>query len=245
MTYQEIKDAILVLLDIDLSSTGDIATQVEVHMKRIMDEIAAECKPRELLAQATDAAVVSTYTSIPLFSSTPGFGITQSTYMKPAFLFVDDDTSDTEEPPLWEFVPFPVWLRLRRPESDRRGYYSWTIDEQNEVILKTWPGTGETWSAQLYYYKQPAAIVLTNSPEIANEHHFAIVLGTTVCFPNMFQTDERKALLIKYQRDYEEELKKIKLAGEIAIKDHVFALHMSSPTSGATRGVNWGNYHTS
>ena len=244
MTYTEIKNAVLVLLDIDLASSGDIADQVEVHMKRIVNEIAVKCHPIELLTSATDSAVVSTYTSIPLFATSPGLGITQTTYMKPAMLFVDEDLTDTEDPPYWDFVSFLSWLRQRRPTIDNRPERSWTINDQDKILLRNWPGAGATWGATLYYYTQPAAIVLANSPEFALEHHFAIVLGTAVAFPNLFEGD-RQSLLINYKAEYIGALRDIKNSGENAIKDLQFKLAMPSPTSRSSSAINWGNFHTS
>ena len=244
MTYQEIKDAILVLLDVDLLSTGDIATQVEVHMKMVMDEIATQCKPIELLDKATDSAVVDGYTSIPLFSSSPGFGITASEYMKPLILFVDNDSTDDIDAPHWDFKPFTSWLRRRRTSGDSRPSHSWTINESDEVILRNWPGDNTTWEATLYYYKNPAAIVLSNSPELSAEHHKIIIHGTVIAFPSLF-AEEAQRTLIMHQSKYAMGLRDIKNSGQTALQDLQFNLAMPSPTSTTPRGRIWGDYQTS
>lgn len=184
MTFQEIIDRVFLKLDTSKEIDGDLYDDVLASLKDIYDEVVTEIRPDELLTSKT-YTLLANDDEVPL--NIGGFLITD--FEKEHALFIDD----ADEP--WINVDYRSWLR-----GDDKRSNLWTL-HNDTVMLATSPPTGDTWALELFYYKTPATIVLTNSPEFRREHHSALVWGVLTKFPHFFQGD-KEILLLKYEKDY-------------------------------------------
>lgn len=230
MTYAELKRAALVLLDIHPNSSGDLALQVEYQLSRIMDELAVAVLPKELLTLSDSFNITSATTSVDLAAD---MGITNM--LQPFRLVVDEDITDTLPGTPWKFRSFEAWIT-----TTDRAVREWTIDYRDKILLSQWPAAGQTWSVSLYFYKQPAAYAAGGTPELPPGHHHALVLGSVISFPNLFQ-GERESLLVKHQSDYNKAKEALLRHRGLARSDLTFSVRGGNPTNRLlSSGLTWG-----
>lgn len=209
ITWAEVRREILILLDDDGDASPDdhdIAFAVDRRMARQRSRLFNRRKPLALFRESDEVSIVSTTTQINLTTTVgdnPGLGITASTFWKP-FTFVVQEPEEDEASD-YEFVDYRSWIRqLSAQIGNQRRVSTFTITPDNEILLVDYPESGITWTGKLWYYERPAEIVDGGTPEIDEEHIDAIILPVVVSFPNLFQGEERLALLAGYKAEAKE-----------------------------------------
>lgn len=203
-TWAELRQEALTLLDVSASAStsSDIRNAVDFKFKHVRDRLYNIRVPRSLIVPSTNTVTFSS-TDIAIqvsgapIADYPSFEITDM--RRPLALVVNGEE--------WEFVSWPVWLKLQHAfTGDQRHPYTWTLDYQNNIYLKTSPTGSETYDVNLHYYKTPATIVDGGTPEIGDEFEELLVLGVVLGFPNYFTSEERLALYAGFKSDFKDQL---------------------------------------
>lgn len=207
-TWAELRREALTLLDVHptASTSSDIRNAVDFKFKHVRDRLYNIRVPRSLIVPSTNTvSFSSTDTAIKVSGSPatnyPSFEITDM--RRPLALVIEGEE--------WEFVSWPVWLKLQHAYTgDQRHPYTWTLDHQNYIYLKTSPTGSETFDVDLHYYQTPATIVDGGTPEIGDEFEELLVLGVVLGFPNFFTSEERLALYAGFKSDFKDLLTEYK-----------------------------------
>lgn len=195
MTFEDIRDRVLLALDTSTSITGDLKTAVDAAIKDIYDEVVTEVRPDELLTASSTLTIEENVDTVNIGATDPGFGITD--FEKEHALFIDG----ADEP--WINRDYRTWLR-----GDDKRNALWTF-HNDQIIIRPAPSTGSSYSAVLYYYKTPATITDAGTPELPREGHQTLVWGTLTKFPHLFLGD-KQLLLLKYEKDFANAVARLK-----------------------------------
>lgn len=203
-TWQELREEVLTHLDvrINASTDDDIRNAVDIKMRHVRDRLFNLRIPDALLVPSSTVTLDENTEHIKIVGAAatnqPSFTLTD---FRKGYALMITEGADAE-PREWSFVRYGTWIREQSAiAGDQRYNRSYTIDYQNFIYLKTWPSTGETWTAQLYYMKEPAAITDLGEPEIGKQHEELLVLETVLGFPNRFISEERLALYASIKED--------------------------------------------
>ena len=207
-TWLDIRREALTLLgvDPDASTSDDIRNVVDFKMKHVRDQLYRARVPRSLLVTSDVVTVSPTTEYIGITEAdnsptAPSFVLTN--FRKLYTLLIDGED--------WDFVPFGAWVRGNSAAAgEQRFRWSFTVDSAERIYLYTYPGTGDTFDAQLVYFKTPDDIVDGGTVEIEPEYEELLVLGIVLRFPNQFQTEERLALFAALNKQHDDLLKQYK-----------------------------------
>jgi hypothetical protein len=209
-TWQEIREEILVMLDVkkEATTSSDIRSLVDVKLKRVRDRLYNLKFPRSLLVSSSDVTVDSTTLAIKLTGSpSAGYPSFQLSNFLKLFGLTIRVSTETEGEDL-EFVEWPTWIRSKSTVGgDQRPDRSFTLDYQDYFYLWDVPSSGESWLARLHYYKTPATITDGGTPEIGSPHEELLAVAVAVQFPNLFKSQERLAIYADLRRHYGDLLK--------------------------------------
>lgn len=193
MTFKQIRDRVFLGLDTSTEIDGDLKTHVDFALEDIYTEVITETRPDELLTSAT-ATIAAGIDTVAIGSG--GFEITD--FDKELALKING----LEDP--WINRDYRSWLRA---DDDRNSL--WTVHNSN-IIFRPAPATGQTYAAELLYYKIPATITDAGVPEIPRHAHQALVWGTLTKFPHIFQGETQQIKLLKYEKDFEKAVADLK-----------------------------------
>lgn len=199
-TWAELRATTFRLLDLASTTTGDDKDAVDDALQLVHNELVHDARPSSLFEVSSAVSVTSSTTAIGLSSGSPTFAV--SDLWRIYGLAIDTDSSNDDDR-FWKQIGYEEWLRANDPvNGNQRAVRSWTIDQDNNVYLSEWPGTGITWEATLYYWKNPTTFADGASPDFHSIHHLTIAVGAATMFPHKFQGD-RMALFAKLQSEYE------------------------------------------
>lgn len=207
-TWAELRQDVLFALgeSRSASSTNDIRLQVDRKLQKIRDELYGLRPPRSLLVYTGPVTIPSTLDYISITSSgsgdTPGFAA--SDFWREYSISVgESDTTSIGDAEEWEPVEWETWIRSNSSvEGNQRLGYTFTIDYQNRIYLRSLPDGSDTWTAWLNYFKTPATFSDGATPEIGLQFERILTLGATLEFPDLFRGEERGAIYAATYRMY-------------------------------------------
>lgn len=189
--------------------TGDTRSLVDLKMARVVEMLCSEYRPDSLLRSSAAFTVDSSTTGVDISADLSIDLTSAGDYAFPFAVTIDTDAAGSGEPKSYRYVPYKAWIEGITPvRGDERGEYSFSIDQDNIIVLRRWPSGTTEWHLRFWYYAKPAAVADATVPELPSWFHGTIVSGVLVQFPHMFQGD-RQSLLIQLQGDYETGRKKI------------------------------------
>lgn len=239
MTYADLREQILLALDISPDTTNDDTVDlVNLRMKQVVTKVVTDTGCVDLLTEKMKNVNSST-TSIPLNAS--GFLCTD---LAEVFaVSVDDKTTATRNDLVWTPCSRELWILSQSVTYGvERPALSWTQDGNGDFYLSEWPQGSATWDVYLHYYRQIAAITDLGEPEIPNNYQQAIVVGGVVMgFPHRFVGDRQMTLAV-YQQEYTEALNALLKSRKVRSQDIQVK---TRNTVNSTSGVNWGSWQSS
>lgn len=239
-TWLELRQEVLGMLDVklDVSAASSIRTLVDIKLKRQRDYLYSLRQPRKQLVYSAAVTVDVDTVAIKCTGSGaagyPSFGLTDM--LEPRVLTINGEK--------WDPMDWETWIQSNNATAgNQRPRRTWTIDYQDWIYLTSVPSGTDTWDAVLHYYKNPITIADGETPEIPPEHITALVMGVVIQFPNLFQGEERAALLPIYVRQYEEAMKAFKRSR--FVKNLNGQWRPSVIRKGNRSSTFWGNGETS
>lgn len=209
-TWAEIRQDILVMLDSksDLTTSSDLRNSVDRQIVSFRDWLYRKKCPLPLRPYTPEVAITASTEYIDITGAgagaNPGLNL-GSDYARLMALSVSDTSGEEGEE--WTFTPWPSWIRLKNVTAgDQRFGQSFTIDFQKRIYLHDVPTGSETWYAVLHYEKYPGAIVDVDEPEIDKAFHDIFTTGVVRKYPNLFEGEERVALLAQNEKRFREVL---------------------------------------
>lgn len=235
-TWQEIRENILTLLDVapDATIADDIRVAVDLKLKHARDRLYSLRVPDSLLVKSSAITVEDDTVYIKISGAGDGthptFALTD--FHKIFALKIEDET--------WTPVRWGSWIMQQsNTAGDQRWRKSYSVDSDRYIYLRTLPGTGQTWSAELHYQKTPATIVDGGTPEIGAEHEELLVCSVVRSFPNRFITEERLSLLAAINSQYRELLSDYKMDSIFGKPDLRYKPHVRDVYERSV--INWGD----
>jgi hypothetical protein len=233
-TYSELKEEILLSLDLPSAMVGDVSDLVSLKMYRVVESLCAELSPLQLIKRTGSVTIDSSTTSIPLGAT--GFDILDE-YAKVIVFQIDKNTTDDHPPETYEYLPYQSWLMQNTARAGNlRTAITFTINPDFEVEIRDYPSGDDEWSCWLYYLARPTAITSNGIPEIPILHHGIIVTGTVLEFPQYFQGD-RQALLAMQMAKYEQQRRQ--LLRDRDISQSQLLMRLSPSIASTTRDGIW------
>lgn len=202
MNYGDIKNTILLTLDLPLGMTGDVSDLIDYKIQEITNEIVGDLKPKEILVKAGPVVVTNSDDEIPL--NVGGFGVTDLVLPYGVTLGTYADYADTRDELFVPFMSYEAWVQLNsfKLGSDRpRNCF--TIDLDDNIIIASYPEGSESWDVYLWYYKTIATYDAATDPEIPIYYRSVISTGVILEFPQYFKSPERLALYSQIRNRYE------------------------------------------
>jgi hypothetical protein len=242
-TYAQIRQNVLLMLDVMPSMTGDIKDMVDLTMRNVVLEIVTELWPDELLTTSSTLRITSaTTTPIPIGAT--GFAITD--FLKLSCLLVNEDPTNTgSEAVRYKYYSPEAWYRLMdRYAGNSRNTKSFTMHD-SKIELKDYPTGSTVFDLVLKYYKAPAAVADAGIPEIPVQHHSLIEYSTVMKFPHLFSGD-RQALFMQYATEYKNARKRMLQDLDSTVSDLSIAPNAATAVSANRRMFTfWGGRQTS
>lgn len=202
MNYGDIKNTILLTLDLPLGMTGDVSDLIDYKIQEITNEIVGDLKPKEILAKAGPVAVTNSDDEIPL--NVGGFGVTDLVTPYGVTMGTYTDYADTRDEMFMPFISYEAWVQLNSFKlGGDRPRNCFTIDLDDNIIIGSYPEGSESWDIYLWYYKEIATYDSGTTPEIPIYYRSVITTGVILEFPQYFKTPERLALYSQIRNRYE------------------------------------------
>jgi hypothetical protein len=196
MNYGQIKDTILLTLDLPLGMTGDISDLVDLKIQEIANEIIGDYKPKELLVKVGPVAITNGDDEIPV--GVGGFGVTDMVIPYGITLGDYTDYADNRDEKFLPYISYEAWIQLNSYKlGNERPSNSFTIDLDGNIILQSYPDGTASWDIYFWYYREITAYSALVEPELPEYYRAVISTGVILEFPQFFKTQERLAL---YQR---------------------------------------------
>lgn len=206
MTYAELREFILLALELDPATTNDHTVDlVNYHIRRVLQELLVDVRPLATFVEAGPVAVTSATTSIALGSG--GFGVSNLGAISGLAVDIGDGIKDGG----WTPVSWQLWNGVDESQLIRR----WSFDAETNFYLSNWPESGETWNVYLRYHRLPVAMADGAEPEIPVEHQMGtLVPGVIISFPHRF-VGAREVLLATYAKQFAEGKKRLLYARKV------------------------------
>lgn len=240
-TYAEIRRDILITLDQDPDAPGDIYDLVNSNLKTCLYEIISQVWPRELLTKSAAVTVLSSDTELSIEND---FLVTDM--LKPFTLLVNQDPSNTaSEAYSWKYINPELWYRfMDRLAGNSRPNKTFTIMGDN-LYIRPWPTSPNTNTAELVYYKEPAAVSDSGIPEFPKQHHSLLKFAVCKQFPQLFSGD-RMGLFAAIIQSYQDGLKALLNDLDTGLLDLQITVAPSMNIGPFNRtGISWGGRQTS
>lgn len=235
MNYGDIKNTILLNLDLPLGMTGDVSDHIDYKIQEITNELVGDLKPKEILAKAGPVSVTNGDDEIPL--NVGGFAVTDLVTPYGLTLGTYTDYADTRDEQFLPYISYEAWIQLNSYKlGNERPKNGFTIDLDDNIIIGSFPEGTSTWDVYLWYYKEIGTYGALATPEIPIYYRGVITTGVTLEFPQYFKTAERLALYSQIKSRYEG--LKVKLH---TLKGHGkgFANIKSRTSMSGSRGTIW------
>lgn len=238
-TWSELRQTALRLLDLPATMTGEIPALIDTLMLDELRDIAVRSFPDELFTESSTLNVDSTFSDSSPISLSTDFLVTN--LFKPYALIVDLKDSSTADFREWEYMDYSAWVRAKNVvEGNIRPPYSWTYNSDS-IYLSIYPTDSTTnWDLKYIYYRNPAAIVDGNTPELPTEHHKVLYLAAVIAFPHLFQGDRQSTLALLSAR-YKDAKDSLFQSRTIARRRYQLKIAPNGPSSASI----WPGYQTS
>ena len=190
MTYGDIKNTIMLALDLPTGMTGDISDSVDYKIQEIANEMIGDLKPKELLVKVGPVTITNGDDEIPVGAG--GFNVTDMVI--PYGVTVGDyaDYAANRDEKFLGYLSYEAWVQLNSYKlGDTRPANSFTIDLNNNIILGVYPEGTTQWDVYFWYYKKINTYSPLNEPEIPIYYRGVISTGVILEFPQFFKTEER------------------------------------------------------
>lgn len=201
MNYGDIKNSILLELDLPTGMTGDVSDLIDTKIKLLANEIIGELRPKEVLAKAGPIVITAGDDDIPL--GVGGFNVTDLVIPYGVSVGTYTGYATTRDDKFIPFLSYEAWVELNSYKlGNARPRNCFTIDLDNNIIMGEFPEGSDSWDVYLWYYKEIAPYASGTTPEIPVYYHSVLVLGVVLEFPQYFKTSERLALYAQLKSRY-------------------------------------------
>lgn len=193
MDYGDIKDTILLTLDLPTGMVGDISDLIDFKIQEIANEIIGDLKPKELLVKVGPVAITNGDDEIPV--GVGGFAVTDMVAPYAITLGIYTDYADNRDEKFLGYLSYESWIQLNSYKlGNDRPTNSFTIDLDNNIILGEYPSGTDSWDVYFWYYREITAYSSSAIPEIPIYYRGVITTGVVLEFPQFFKTPERLAM---------------------------------------------------
>lgn len=208
MNYGQIKDTILLTLDLPTGMVGDISDLIDLKIQEIANEIIGDYKPKELLIKAGPVAVTNGDDEIPI--GIGGFAVTDMVVPYGITIGNYTDYADNRDEKFIPYLSYEAWMQMNSYKlGNERPFNCFTIDLSDNIILQSYPEGSESWDIYFWYYKTIAAYGSSVEPELPEYYHAILTTGVVLEFPQFFKTPERLALYRRLETRYDGLVKKL------------------------------------
>lgn len=238
-TWSELRITALRLLDLPATMTGEIPALIDTLMLDELRDIAVRSFPDELFAESSILNIDNSFSDSSPISLSGDLLVAD--VFKPYALVIDLKESITPDFREWEYMDYSAWVRAKNViEGNVRPCYSWTYNGDN-IYLSLYPEDDTTtWDIKYVYYRNPASIVDSATPELPQEHHKILYLAAAIAFPHLFQGDRQATLALLGAR-YKEAKDSLFQSRTIARRRYQLKI-----ASSASNGTSiWPGYQTS
>lgn len=197
MNYGDIKDTVLLTLDLPTDMVGDISDLVDLKIKEITNEIAGNFKDKSLLTKVGPVAITGGDDEIPV--GVGGFGVTDLVEPYLVTLGISSSYVADRDEQILGYMSYEAWVQLNSFKlGNLRPQNAFTIDLNGNIILGAYPES-ESWDVYFWYYREISAYTPTGIPEIPIYYRAVITTGVVLEFPQFFKSPERLALYSQLQ----------------------------------------------
>jgi hypothetical protein len=202
MNYGDIKNTILLTLDLPLGMTGDVSDLIDYKIQEISNEIIGDLKPKEILVKAGPVAVTNSDDEIPL--NVGGFAVTDMVAPYGVTVGTYSGYATTRDEVFMPYISYEAWVQLNSYKLGQdRPKNCFTIDLDSNIIIGSFPEGANSWDVYLWYYKEISAYSSSATPEIPIYYRSVITTGVILEFPQYFKTAERLAMYSQIRSRYD------------------------------------------